>query len=44
MAAPRATHGCSRATFHSAWAFASSSIPLEMSGRPQHFLSTSWTR
>ena len=32
MAAPRSTQGSRRATFHSACALASSSIPLEMSG------------
>src|SRR3972149_3789379 len=43
MATPRSAYGRRRSTFQAAWALASASMPLEISGRPQHFLSTSLT-
>ena len=44
MATPRATQGARRSMLKRACSRASSSIPLEMRGRPQHFRSTSSTR
>ena len=44
MATPRRAYGASRSTFQAACSRASASMPLEMSGRPQHFRSTSTTR